>query len=426
LTPIRINKEKGHLSMHTSQPLRTSAKSASLSVKPLVAALVALAIAGHAHAAVNGGTVAAGSATINTQGATTTINQSSDRAVINWRSFNVGAGEKVQINQPRSTSAILNRVDGSLGGTRIDGEINANGQVFLVNAKGVSVGSGGKINAAGVVLSSLDIGDDNFMRPVSPWGDTLYFSRAASAPEARVVNDGTITAGDAGISLFGGQVINSATGTLQAAGGLIDGTVRDIHVSGINLVAADALRADQYINSNSTFYKLIQNGLYVDTFSVSSTNNAKNLVANDGRINVQNGPVLLKAAQNGDEIAVRNTGAITATNTLISNTIVNNYSNLQIESGDKGAVHVGGNIRTSGDVSLASRGAPLIVDGSIITDNRVVMSAYNNGNIAINAGANVQAGRNIQVLGYGPNSSVSVDGELSSPGGVTVFDKLSQ
>ena len=49
----------------------------------------------------NGGTVAYGSATIQGQGsAAVIINQSSQNAVINWQTFNIGQGETTTFNQP--------------------------------------------------------------------------------------------------------------------------------------------------------------------------------------------------------------------------------------------------------------------------------------------------------------------------------------
>ena len=45
-----------------------------------------------------GGVVAAGTATISQSGATLTINQTSSRAVINWGSFNISAGESTSFH----------------------------------------------------------------------------------------------------------------------------------------------------------------------------------------------------------------------------------------------------------------------------------------------------------------------------------------
>jgi hypothetical protein len=52
-----------------------------------------------ANALPSGGQVAAGSASIATNGSTMTVTQSSQRAVVNWNSFDVGSGAKVEFKQ---------------------------------------------------------------------------------------------------------------------------------------------------------------------------------------------------------------------------------------------------------------------------------------------------------------------------------------
>ena len=65
-----------------------------------------------------GGHVVAGSATINApSGNVLTINQTSNRAVANWNSFSVGAPDTVNIVQPGSSAALLNRVTGNTPST---------------------------------------------------------------------------------------------------------------------------------------------------------------------------------------------------------------------------------------------------------------------------------------------------------------------
>ena len=84
----------------------------------LICLLSVVLIAGSiyiASAAPEGGAVRAGSAQISQQGSSTLIRQSSPRAVIDWRSFGINAGERVQFAQPSSTSATLNRVTGEPG-----------------------------------------------------------------------------------------------------------------------------------------------------------------------------------------------------------------------------------------------------------------------------------------------------------------------
>ena len=89
---------------------------------PVVRALAAcgLIAASPLPAAPQGGQVVAGSASIATQGATTTIVQTSDRAIVNWRDFSLSPGEAVRFVQPGSRSAILNRGTGDRAWT-LDG-----------------------------------------------------------------------------------------------------------------------------------------------------------------------------------------------------------------------------------------------------------------------------------------------------------------
>src|ERR1700682_116671 len=57
-----------------------------------------------------GGVVVGGSSTITQNTASTTINQTSQRTVIDWQSFNVGSNAQVNFVQPSSSSIALNRV----------------------------------------------------------------------------------------------------------------------------------------------------------------------------------------------------------------------------------------------------------------------------------------------------------------------------
>src|SRR5262245_32627506 len=70
-----------------------------------------------------GGTVAQGSATITSQGPLLTI-QTSDRAVINWNSFNIGIGETTTFVQPSSASVVWNQIH-DVNPSQILGNLNA-------------------------------------------------------------------------------------------------------------------------------------------------------------------------------------------------------------------------------------------------------------------------------------------------------------
>ncbi|MBR0647919.1 two-partner secretion domain-containing protein, partial [Plastoroseomonas hellenica] len=99
----------------------------------LAAAAPALAQAPNARP--QGGVVSAGSATIAQDAARTQINQATDRAVIDWRGFDVGRDHAVRFQQPGSGSMTLNRVN-SADPSRIAGQVTANGGIAIVNQSG--------------------------------------------------------------------------------------------------------------------------------------------------------------------------------------------------------------------------------------------------------------------------------------------------
>lgn len=90
-----------------------------------------------------------------------TINQQSDRAILNWQSFNIGSGNTVNFQQPSASSAALNRIFQN-DPSRIFGALNANGQVFLINQNGIVFGQGAQVNTGALTASTLNVADDIF------------------------------------------------------------------------------------------------------------------------------------------------------------------------------------------------------------------------------------------------------------------------
>ena len=139
-----------------------------------------------------GGQVVGGAAAINSQGATTTITQSSASAIINWNTFNIGVGETTKFIQPDASSVALNRVTGGLGPSQIYGTISANGRVFLVNPDGILFGAGSRVDTGGFSATTHDISNADFMAG-------RYKFDIPGKPDASIVNLGSITAADTGI-----------------------------------------------------------------------------------------------------------------------------------------------------------------------------------------------------------------------------------
>jgi filamentous hemagglutinin family protein len=148
-----------------------------------------------------GGVVTSGAASISQAARVTRIDQSTQKAAINWKGFSISPSETVNFNQPNASAVTLNRVIGNERSV-IEGALNANGQVFLVNSNGVLFTRGSRVNAAGLVASTLDIGDADFQ------AGNYVFAKGAGAGGS-VVNMGTVNASEGGyVALLGQQVAN--------------------------------------------------------------------------------------------------------------------------------------------------------------------------------------------------------------------------
>lgn len=153
-----------------------------------------------------GANVRSGAVTIAQDSNVLNISQSSDKGIINWQTFSIGQGAQVNFIQPGSTSATLNRVVSSEPSS-IFGQLNANGQVYLINPNGIVVGPSGQINANGLVLSTSDITDTDFLA-----GNNSF----APVEGGSISIDGSIAVGDGGLLTMAPEVTLSVSANLTA------------------------------------------------------------------------------------------------------------------------------------------------------------------------------------------------------------------
>ncbi|MBI2742448.1 MAG: filamentous hemagglutinin N-terminal domain-containing protein [Chlamydiales bacterium] len=144
--------------------------------------------------------VIAGEAGFTTNSTTQLTITASDKAIIHWKDFSIGAGETTSFVQPSSNSIVLNRVTGAIP-SNIFGTLEATGKVFLINPQGILIGESGAINVGAFVASTLDILDHDFMQR----RDLLF---KGSSPEF-IINLGTITAWDGDVIILARSVDNS-------------------------------------------------------------------------------------------------------------------------------------------------------------------------------------------------------------------------
>ena len=189
-----------------------------------------------------GGTVVGGSATISQAPGTTTITQTSQRAAIDWQSFNLGSKARVTFNQPNAQAIALNRVIAN-NPSIIAGRIDANGRIVLVNQDGVVFTPGSEVNAESLVVSTSGISPKNFM------AGKLIFDQQPK-PGARIVNDGRITMKQAGLAAFvAPEVINRGTITAQLGHVVLAGaSAFTLNLSGDGLISINVTQAVRQID----------------------------------------------------------------------------------------------------------------------------------------------------------------------------------
>jgi len=321
---------------------RTRSSSDAGAVRGVVSSLTAIALALVAFNATNlnaqtlptNGQVVAGQAAISQpNGTTMNIDQASQRAVIDWNSFNIGRGNTVQFQQPNAQAQALNRVTGGIP-SNIQGALLANGQVLIQNANGVLFGKDAVVNVGGLLATTKAVDANAFMA-----GDPLALS--ATGTQAGIVNEGNIQASGY-VTLMGDTVRNSGTiGT--APGGQVvlaagdSATVALANGQGIKLVLNDATAGALVENTGNIH---AQDGTVLLTARGKDT--LLDTVVNlDGFIRA--GTVVADAGTTGDVVA---TGVIDA-----SNTAPGGKGGTVVLSGDRVGLFGNASIDVSGDAA---------------------------------------------------------------------------
>ncbi|MCZ8172274.1 MAG: filamentous hemagglutinin N-terminal domain-containing protein, partial [Brevundimonas sp.] len=289
-------------------------------------AVGSLALRAQAQTLPTGGSVASGQVSIGTpSGGRMAITQGSQNAIVNWQGFSIGQGGRVDITQPNSSAAMLNRVTGQAPST-IAGQLNANGRVYLVNPNGIAITNSGVVNTGSFVASTLGISDSDFLS-----GRLRFQGNGASAA---VSNAGRIQAGPGGYAaLLGGAVDNSGTISVPMGRiGLGSGEKVTLDLSGdgfLQVAVPTAAGGDQA------------------------------LVSNSGRLSAPGGRVEIAAAtaQSAARHAINMSGVVEA------NTVSGTAGSITFSGGPGGAVNVSGRVDAS---SATGRGGNVTVTGANI------------------------------------------------------------
>lgn len=333
----------------------------------------------HLHANPQGGAVVAGQASIETpsQGHLV-VRQGSARAVIDWRSFSIGAGEHTQFVQPSTSSVALNRVTGP-DPSVIAGRLSANGRIVLQNEAGVTFSEGAQVNASSLLATTSRIDAQRLMNT----GEVVA-NLPGRVAGARVENRGDITVADSGVAALVGPEVRNAGRIVARQGRVVLGGAETYTID----LAGDGLVAFEIRDGASR-----------------APSDGGAVVANTGTIEAPGGQVIVsaRAARGVVDDVIFAGGRIAAT------AVHQEGGAIVLGGGDAGTVTVAGNLDVSG-AGAGQRGGTVDVRGERI----VVRSGARIDASGRAGGGTVKIGGDLQGQGPGPTArSVVVEPDVT-------------
>jgi filamentous hemagglutinin family protein len=266
-------------------------------------------------------TVQAGSVTFD-QVDPNTLNviQSTNKAIIDWQSFNIQADEATHFQMPSSDSFNLSRVTGGVG-TEIFGTLTSNGNLMLLNPNGILFGANSKIDVGGLIATTSNITNSNFMA-----GN--YQFDIPSSVNRTVINRGVINVAQGGLLAF-------------VAPGVENSGIINAQLGQVSLASGKTFTLDLYgdkLVSLGVDSKVLNQVIGPDGQPVSS------LVKNGGSIFANGGTVFLEvnAARDIVDHVINMDGLIEAKSAVQEN------GEIILLGGDEGLVNVNGTLDASG------------------------------------------------------------------------------
>lgn len=339
-----------------------------------IVALIALQVSlqsDYSRAVPTGGVVSAGQAAITKPTPNTVrVNQSSQKAVIDWQSFNVGKKEGVYYQQPNAKSITLNRINPDNGVSKIYGTIRANGQVWLVNPAGIYFGPSAYVNVSGLVAATANITNADFMV------GNYHFLQSPGWNGA-VINEGLIEVMNAGLAALVGPGAVNRGRIVATLGTVVLGASNEytIDFTGDDLIHFAA-------GNEVKRYATDQNGKPLK----SAVENSGKMTANGGKIVMS-----IKSASNILDNAINMNGIAVANSVSMKNGEI-------IFSAGSGRVTVSGTVVASGKKANQKGGTVKVLAEEIVVKDKAVIDVS-----GANGGGTILIGGNVQ--GRGPEQN---------------------
>ncbi|MEW5942906.1 MAG: filamentous hemagglutinin N-terminal domain-containing protein [Pseudomonadota bacterium] len=185
---------------------RKNKQEIAICTKLLVIGHIVLSSISFAVAGPTGEQITSGSGTITRPDAVTTqINQASQRLDINWQTFSTAKTESVNFIQPTSMAVAINRVIGGKP-SFLEGALNANGRVFILNESGITFFGTSQVNVGALIATTA--------KDVTVSDDDKYFAFSGNA-YGKVINHGDIHVSEGGFAILAAPYVQN-TGTIQS------------------------------------------------------------------------------------------------------------------------------------------------------------------------------------------------------------------
>ncbi len=344
-------------------PENTSSKGKRSSVRNAVLATGLMVCSSVSWGLPTGQQVVSGQVSVTSPSATQMqITQGTQNAIVNWNGFSIAPNEAVNILQPNISAMLLNRVVG-IDASIIQGQLSANGQIFLINPNGILFSNTAQVDVGGLIASTHNISNADFLN------GNYHFTQDGAT--GTVSNQGYIKTPAGGVvALIGTQVSNSGTiATPQGTTALAAGKTVDLDFKGNGLIEVNVPEAA--LNAQ---------------------------VNNSGAILADGGLVVLTAKAAGDLVST-----VLGTDGLIqARSLTSRNGEIILDGGSSGVVQVNGTL----DVSGENAGGKINVTGKDININSSAkLSAQ-----ATNSGT---AGT-INVLGDMASGTLNVAGKLDA------------
>ena len=291
-----------------------------------------------------GGHVNGGSAVLTADDNSLLIQQSSQQLSLEFDQFNIGTNEKVTFLQPNRDAVALNRIVGG-NASELLGQLESNGQVFLINPNGILFGRNSQLNVGGLMATTLNITDDDFFN--GRWSFTA--TQGINGSDVSIQNLGNITALDNGyIALVAPNILNE--GDLNSP----DGSVA-LHSANAVVMSFEGQQLLNIETDQASLNAAIKNSgsIYADggqvLLTAAATNGLlKTVIDNSGIISAQRieqsgGRIFLSAGSDTNQGDILNTGMI--------------FGSQQTE-GDGGIIEIiGGKIAQLGVINVNGQGS---------------------------------------------------------------------